>query len=355
MTKEEEISLKDLIYVFEDYFKELLRKRVFLFLVIMLFGLYFAVSSYFDPLKYRADLSFIVNEDDPSGAYSGLNSILGQFGLGGKNTGTYNLSKILELSKSRKISTLVLFEKVEIDGQSDFVANHILRKYELVEKLAKDDEDFKNFAFTHGDLDAFNRKENKVLLVLYKLIKGDSKNEVPGLLNSDFDEETGILYFTGITINEDLSLILTQLYYDKLSAYYVEKTIEKQKATYNVFKSKVDSLESSLKATNYALLKFEDSNRNLALKQYQAKKYQLQAESIKLGEAYTEAYKSLQITELALENKTPFITIIDSPILPLQKVKSVLLIELIKGLILGLILGSLFVVLRKFYVDGKHA
>ena len=351
MNQQEELTLKEIIEIIRNYTVYLLTKWKTILLFSFLLATLFGLSAYFKPIKYSANLSFMVNEDDTGIGMSSMPSVLGQFGFIGGGGGKYNRSKILELAKSRKIATLVMFEKVIVNGQMDYMANHILNEYNLIEKWISDYKELENFRYVHNELDSFTRQENLVLLRLYRILKGDPVDDVEGLITSYFDEETGILYFNGLTKSELLSLNITNLFYEKLSKYYIEKTIEKQQATFQVFKVKVDSLERVLNATNNAILKFDDSSRNLSLKQYQAKRYKLQSEANKLSNAYTEAYKSLQVAELALENKTPFITTIDRPITPLRIVRHSVIKELILGLFIGLFSAVGFYSGWKFFSD----
>ena len=59
--------------------------------------------------------------------------------------------------------------------------------------------------------------------------------------------------------------------------------------------------------------------------------------------AYAEAYKNLELAEFALKNKTPFITVIDYPISPIQPMTK----SKIQALLLGGLIGGLLFV---FYV-----
>jgi len=65
--------------------------------------------------------------------------------------------------------------------------------------------------------------------------------------------------------------------------------------------------------------------------------------------------KNLQLSEMSLRNKEPFITLIDSPLPPLS-VKSESLIRAgVIGLILGIMIGVTFVLARKIYRDTMNS
>ena len=351
MNDQKDLTLKEIIENIIEYSTYLITRWSVIVFIALLCGIVFGAVTHTKPIKYSAKLSFMVNEDDTGSGLGNMPAILGQFGFVGGSSGKYNRSKILELSRSRKIVSLVLFEKVSINGEMDFLSNHIIDEYQLNNRWAKNHTYFDGFEFTHSNLDSFSRMENLALQKLHKRIVGDSKNKLAGLISSKFDEETGILSFEGVSINEMLSFYLTNLFYEKLSEYYVEETTQKQRATFNVFKSKVDSLESALNSTNFAILKFDDSFRNLSLNQHQAEKYRLQGEVAKLSTAYAEAYKNLQIAELALENRTPFITTIDKPIIPLKIVKQSSIKYAMIGFLIGLVSTITCLLIIRFLKD----
>jgi len=62
-----------------------------------------------------------------------------------------------------------------------------------------------------------------------------------------------------------------------------------------------------------------------------------------------EAEKQYQIAQLTLENKTAYIQLIDKPLLPLKPTNKGVLYYFIIGGCLGVILSSVFIVLRKLY------
>jgi uncharacterized protein involved in exopolysaccharide biosynthesis len=61
---------------------------------------------------------------------------------------------------------------------------------------------------------------------------------------------------------------------------------------------------------------------------------------------YGEAVKNTEIAGFSLKNKTPFIRVIDSPLSPLAAVRPSLPRSLLIGILLGGLVGSIFVVGR---------
>jgi len=125
---EDEVSLRDLILKVREYGLESFRYWYIPAIFAILVAGY-QLYRYFNytPI-YPATITFSVDEDEGGGS-SGLTSILGQFGLGGVRPTRYNLDKILELSKSRRVVQQTLFTKITLDRKEDFLANHLIRIY----------------------------------------------------------------------------------------------------------------------------------------------------------------------------------------------------------------------------------
>lgn len=306
---------------------------------------------------YKADLSFMINEDE-GGALGGLASMLGQFGLGmGGNES--NLDKIMELSKTRVIAQQALFQKEEIKGVTDYLANHHIQslkdnnkwdKQGFFDFVSSDDGlDLSDFKFTNDVFDTYTIKENKALKKLYKKMVG--KELKGGAFESSFSELSGIMHFSLTSNDADLSIATVNAYFDQLSSFYSEKTTQKQEADYRLIKSKYDSINTRMNSVQYTLAKFEDQNQGLISKRDLLKKKQLQGEEMKLAAMIGEIEKQYQLAQLSLENKMDFIQVIDKPIPPLKPANRGKVFIFLLGGFLGGVLSIIYLVLRKIFKD----
>lgn len=301
---------------------------------------------------YTAELTFMLNEDEGGGGMGGVSAILGQFGLGGGGGGKFNLEKMLQLAKSRRIIQDALFEKVKIAGKTDYLANHVIEIYDYHENWVEDSTGLANFLFVRDSIVAFDRIENTVLKKIHQRIIGGEGTS--GLLGSSISEDTGILAMSSTTIREELSIVLTKTVYDKLSDFYISKSIERQKVTFNIIKNKADSLQNTLNAAQSRLLRFQDANRGLTLLRYEAEKIRLQQEIQKLIVAYGESYKQLEIADFSLRNGTPVVQVIDLPVAPIRPKQESKIKAIIIGCLLGVFLGVLLIIGRKFIYDAVN-
>ena len=354
--QQDEITLKELILKIREFWFELWKFWWLIGLICVPFVFFKAYKAITSEKIYPAELTFMVNSDDGS-SLSAFSGILGTFGIGGGTAkGEYNLDKMLQLLKSRKITEQVLFTTVDIEGNNAFLGNHVINHLDTLDKwvrkpslLNRKEDKLKDFEFTHGKVEEFELLENTAVKRLKGRIIGTS--EKAGFLTSGYNEDSGILNMKFETEHEELSIQLARIYYDKLSSYYTDKTIEKQQVTYDLVKSKSDSIYSLLNDTEYRLASLIESTRGVYLEREQLNKTKLEREVQKLNIMYAESAKNLEIADFTLKSKTPFVQLIDEPVSPIKPESESLLMGLIMGGLLGVFVGISFVIARKIYRD----
>lgn len=352
--QQDEITLRDLILKLKEYFTEVLRKWWIIALIMIPICGYFLYQHYQTPTTYTANLTFMVNEDEGN-SVSSIGSILGQIGVGGTGRRSrYNLDKILQLSKTRNILGKAVFDSCVIGGKNDFIANQIISFYQLDNKWAKNKPEFDGFRFSHRKLNDFEKNENIAFKRIIGLIAGNPNGGHEGIVSNSYAEQTGIMTLSANTINPSLSVALIQSLYHHLGKFYIENSTEKQKVTYDLVSAKKDSILNALQNAEYALATFRESNRNMIDSRSKLKESRLSREVLVGTQAYAEAVKNVEFSDFALKNMTPFIQSIDEPILPIAPVGSSLLITLIKSIIIGGFIGTLFVIFRKIFRDAMQ-
>lgn len=347
--EQDEVTLKDIVDKLNEYYKEVLKNWKLLFLVTLTFVMLMFYKAFTTSNNFPANLTFMLNEDERrADGLGGLASIVGL----GVRSGNVNLEKMLRLAESRKIIQEVLFEKISLNNKKDFYANHIIEQYNLHDEW-EDSDLLKDFnVFSNDNLNSFTRAENQALKYLHKTIIG-REGEV-GLLSTDIDEDTGIITIGVGTTKESLSIGLVNTIYEKLSRFYIDQSIEQQQKTYQLTKNKTDSLRIALDAAQFQVLRINDSNRNLSLRQYEIEELRLKGKVQLLSIAYGEAFKNQEIASFALQSKTPFIQLIDLPLAPLTPSKN--LMTYIKNILIGGFLGGFlsigYIVCRKILNDA---
>ena len=353
----DDITLKYLLISLKSNFLEIV-KNWKLIVILLAIALFYQTLSFLNTLdRYPAKLSFMVNED-PGQQYNAINGVLGQFGLGAP-TSDYNLDKILELVKSRRISQSVLMSYALIDDRNELLANHYIEHLVNLDKwdrsrwytnlLSKDSSvgELRDFKFRNDSIDYSDQLENKALKKIYRDMVGNQERGIVGSLKSDYSESSGIMSIEISTYNEALSIALTNMYFEKLSDFYIEKSIEKQKKTYDIIKTKYDSISTALRGAELALANFRDSNKGIFSNRALIQEGQLRNQITFLTAGLVEATKNLEAADFSLQSKTPFIQLIDAPIPPLDSDKRSLVRSYSVGLFFALLFSCLFIIARR--------
>jgi len=340
------ISLKEIILGVKAYFFEVLRNWKLIALISLLCGILFFIRNKFDDDAYSAQLTFML-EDNEGGGGSMLSGLLGSFGFGGEGKGL-NHDKLIELSRTDRIIREVLLKKIDIEGETDFLGNHLIRIYEYDKAWSKKEtHPLNNFSFTQDSMALFGKKENMVIKQLRSKIVGSPSAGVEGLFSSRYSEDSGILYLTSKTVNEELSIHLVEELYEVLDSFFVSNAIEKQKRNFEIIKLKTDSLKADIQATEYALARFKDSERKLFRNVDRVEESRL-ANKLKISYlALGKAIENQEIADYSLKYQKPLLSVIDRPFLPLFNNRQPFIIAIFLGLVFGCILGAVFVVIRK--------
>ncbi len=349
VNRDEEITLRELILKIQEFLQELITSWKLIALICLPLVLYKLYDAWTTPVVFPATLTFMVDEDEGN-RLGGIANVLGQFGISGIQQGKYNLDKILKISTSRKVLQMALFTKAHINGRDDLLANHWILQNNLHKKWKDDTTGLRDFLFESDQPIHFTRLENRVWKSLQGLLNGSE--ERAGAYKTDYDEDTGIMRLRLSAPSERLAITLVDTIFAKLTNYYVGNATEKAESTYKVMKTKTDSLAKALATAEYRLAEFVDKNKNIySARQGSLQQSRLATEVNRLQAMHGESIKNLEYTDFVLKNKTPFITLIDNPIPPLRPQRKSKTRALIVGLILGLMIGSSLVILRKIYRD----
>ena len=352
----DDISLKSLLLTTRAYLTYLLRSWKFITFCGFLTAFIFLAHGFRNPPLYRANINFMLNEDEGS-ALGGISSILGQFGLGGSSSES-NLDKLIELSRARTILQSALFTRESINGQTDYLANHLIGSMEAEKKwtgnnllpFGKDDElDLTGFRFTHEDFSSFSLLENKALKKLHRFMMG--KELQGGAFLSDYSEFSRILNFSMTSTDADLSIKIVKNLYNKLDDYYFGKSVEKQTKNYNLIKTKYDSIQTALNSVMYGIAQFEDQKQGLVRKQDTYRLKQMKGEELKLAGMLAEVEKQYQLAQIAKQSNDAYIQLIDDPILPLKPVNKGRIYYFLLGGLVGGFLSLTYLIFKKIYQD----
>lgn len=340
------VSLKQIILTLQDYAKAILKKwYILLFFTIASVAVaHWYINS--KAVQYDAQLSFMTNTDSKSGISSIL-QLAGQFGLGGNSGGGSaegEADRILELMASKQIVYTSLLREVTIDNQKDLLFNHYLQLFGVNTNPA-------NFKFTPKKISEFTHTENEIAKQIYKSIIDN--NLVVNVSKS------GIIKATCTSYSEIFSKVFLEELITTLSNYYIKKTTEQQRQTYDLIKNRVDSLENKLYGAEYDLAQWLDGNRvALVAGSLSANKFvheaQLKRNVEILNVMYAEGLKNLEIARVSLYNNTPVFQIIDTPALPLTPLYPNKIMLYLLSIIIAILLSITSIVLHKTIKDAMN-
>ncbi len=344
LEEKDEITLKELIQKVILFGEEIRKSWLIVVGLCLLICGYFLFRHYTFKPKYITETKFIVEGSSGGGSLGGL---LGQFGI--RNSGKFNPYKVIEVARSKNILKKIFFYKIN----QDFIINDILKEYGLVEKWAKKDPKWNNFTFKTADQDKFTELESKAFLAIYNMTVGGEKIKDP-LLTFSYNEDSGIYQYNSSTINEKLSLGMVDRVYMELKLFFEEEILANQLNTTVILKQKADSIQAMIYKKSYQLAGQQDQTLGLARSTPGARKVILEKEILALTTAYSEILKNYEIADINLKDTRPMFIKLDETISPLEPTESSLLIELMKGLILGGFVASFFIIMRKIYRDAMY-
>lgn len=341
MRPEDEISLEDFIRSIKGYANLMLSNwKVFVLSILLSCGGIWFWSQSNAP-TYNAKLTLMLS-DDSGQSITGISSILGQFGLP-VSTGKYNIDKLIEIARSRHILEQVLKSQCDINGENKSIADHLIGLYKIDESWqAYSEKPFSgNFAESAG-----TPAYNYLIKQLHTLVNGAEQSG--GLLNMDYGRDHYIMTFDFESLSEELSINYLINHFEYLTDFYTNKSVERQQLSYDIIKNKRDSISTSLNSVEREIAVLQDRSVNTWQNTAATRLSTLSTESLILKTAFAEAEKNLAIAELALQNNTPLIQLIDKPITPIQANVLGLPRILLYGFLLGIFLS--FIILSTLYV-----
>ena len=338
--QEEEITLKELILIVQEYWKELWKNWFLIGVVTLPFIGYFAYKTITHTPTYSAEVRFIV-EGQGSSNLGGLGGLLGTIGIGRNSTGKTNPYQILEVTKSKRMVGEVLFSKAK--SNSNFIANNIIDLYDLTSKWKDRNPEMPEIEFTDGNIENFNKSERQAFLSLFRKTIGQEKNQDLAMLKTRLNDESGIFSIISTTKDESLSLDLSNTLYKRTKIFFEEQILEDQVKALKVLREKADSLNYLIETKSRAIARFEDSSRGIISNERQITRQKLQAEIAGHVSASAELQKSVEIADYELQNTKPLFLIIDQPYSPIKPVGKSLFRNLIIGGIIGGIIGIIIV------------
>ncbi len=340
---QEGITLKQSILTIKDYLKELIRKWYWYVIVIALFlvGTFFYLAS--SKPNYVATSTFMINSDE-GGGMSAISQLAGQFGFGGgKNLKS---EKVIELMGSRKMIYETLGRQVEIEGKKDYLFNHYL---ELIKKAPEG-----GFRFEDDSTATFDIRESSKAQAIYNKIRRN-------YLYAKDRNDNGIINANMTTPSEAFSKEFLENLLLIVSDYYIKRSVEQQKQTFDYIQLRVDSIASAMESAEYRLNAWYNDNiqslkANATLRPVKMlESSKLERKIDMLAVMYEEALRNFEFAQMNLLSSTPVIQIIDAPAYPLEVSEKIPYIYYGFFTILAFSLVTLLIIVNKLIRDALNS
>lgn len=335
----DEISLRDLINKFKEWYSYLLSKWKIIIVAAIIGALLGVTYSFFKKPIYIASLSFAL-EDDKSGG--GLGSALGLVGslgldLGGDGGSVFTGPNLTELFKSRSMVEKTLLTPVVMRGKVISLAEMYIQNNKWRNNW-KDNPKFSSIQFLpNSGRKYFTRAHDSILGVMYQNLSNG------GLSVEQKDKKISIITVEMSSEDELFSKYFTEALAKEVSDFYIITKSKKARMNMAILEKQTDSIRRELNGaiTGVAVANDNTFNLNPALNVRRTPSARKEVDVRANTAILTELVKQTELAKVTLRKETPLIQIIDAPILPLEKIR----FGKIKGILMGGFLAFFLTVL----------
>lgn len=335
----DEISLRDLINKFKEWYSYLLSKWKIIIVAAIIGALLGVTYSFFKKPIYIASLSFAL-EDDKSGG--GLGSALGLVGslgldLGGDGGSVFTGPNLTELFKSRSMVEKTLLTPVVMQGKVISLAEMYIQNNKWRNNW-KDNPKFSSIQFLpNSGRKYFTRAHDSILGVMYQNLSNG------GLSVEQKDKKISIITVEMSSEDELFSKYFTEALAKEVSDFYIITKSKKARMNMAILEKQTDSIRRELNGaiTGVAVANDNTFNLNPALNVRRTPSARKEVDVRANTAILTELVKQTELAKVTLRKETPLIQIIDAPILPLEKIR----FGKIKGILMGGFLAFFLTVL----------
>tara|TARA_B110000881_G_C18605227_1_gene539128 strand:- start:813 stop:1853 length:1041 start_codon:yes stop_codon:yes gene_type:complete len=338
-----EIELKDILLKIKELKDEIVSTRIKISLFVFLFVSASLLLVYFQHPKYKAELSFVVEDKQQSAPLSSMSGLASQFGFdvfSGSNS-TFSQKNIMELLKSRGVVSQALMQKETINDKNSFFISHYLSIYKL-DKDWDSNEDLKMLSFN----DQLSIEHDSIITFIWEDI---IDNHLTVEIKND---ETDIIYLSFTNKNKHFARLFSENLISEMSKMYISYQTKQSSNTIEFLQNRADSVFHELEIAEENFARVKDINQRIIKASGRLNELQLMRNVEVLNTMYLELVKNLEISKLTLLNQTPIIQVIDKPILPLKDTKFSYRFGLIISLLSSIFISLFYVFLRKLVIDS---
>jgi uncharacterized protein involved in exopolysaccharide biosynthesis len=347
-TSENEISLKQFLYLASQKFHIIKKNKKSVFIAIFLFcSLGIILSKVIKP-KYVAILTFALEEEGNSGG--GLGSAAGiasQFGIdiggGASGAGMFSSSNIIELMKSENVIEKTLLSPIVI--KSDTIS--LIDYYLIISGTKKswvNDLLLQKISFPiNYKREDFSFAQDSILKVVSKTLSSNKFLDI-----QQKDKKVSITTITFKYYNNQFAKKFAENLAKITSDFYIENKSKKARINVEILQKQVDSIKNELRNSIYKSGSTADNvfNLNPAMNSRRSLTLNSQLNTQSNSIIMTQLSTNLELAKINLRKETPLIQVIDSPRFPLPIEKVETSFAAIIGILFGTLVSIIFILIK---------
>ncbi len=331
----DEINIGDLFTKIGEYGRYLLRKWWVILIVGLVFSMAFRYYKKVMKEKYTSYVDFAVKGGEGSTTSSNTS-----YGFGISTGAEFTNEFFLGIIQSRRLIKEALVQKEFIDGNSDAMCKHYIDMYPRWSGKKK----IKDFLLVSTNIDSLSRYEDSVLNVIYdEIIDND--------LTVEFNEDIDMNELTMESVSYEFCQKFASWLTSAASDFYINNQIKIELETVDLIQHRADSIKGVMQSKENYLAGLQDRSAFNIKAQGLLEQGRLLRDIELLNLEYAEIYGQLELAKFALRNKTPLVSIVDSPKFATVKEKENLILYMIMGFILGSIICIIVILIRKYIRD----
>ena len=338
------ISLKELFARTRELLTYLVGKWYLILLAAMIgggLGFFYAWSK---PVNYVSRVSFVV-EDGKGGVGGGLAAIAGQFGFdigGGAAGGVFSGDNILLFLKSETLCRETLLTDYDSTGKQ-VLADRYAEVNELKDSWAKNKKiGTVNFA-RHKQGNLPRLEDSLMQLMITRILEKELDVTKP-------DKKASFIQVTTTMRDELLSKYFSERLVKIATGRFVDSKTKLKTLNVAKLQRRADSLGALLNNRTYSAAATQQGllDINPGLKMAPVATEIITRDKTMTATIFAEVVKNLEIAKVALNQETPTIQLVDTPMLPLKiKKTSKLLYLLIFGALCGVVVVAYLLVKKQ--------
>jgi hypothetical protein len=312
MDKDQTKSARATLILIHSAYRHILSKSLILLTVGILGGVAGIIYAWMQKPDYIAELTFAPENDKGGGLgmYAGLAAQFGVDIAGGNSGGAFEGENLSAFLKSNLLIEKTLLTPVVIASKKDLLINHFIA---IEQAGSTDNGQTKTYRFPEN-YQYGNRSTDSIL-------KGISTHVTNALTVDRADKKLNIIKVKMKFGHEEFAKLFVEHLVNNGIDYYVDYRSGKSRTNVALLQRQADSVKSLITGGISTVAASNDLNinplRQVVRAGVQRKQVDLQVNS----KVYEELVKQLEISKISLRRETPFIQIIDTPRLPLEKKK----------------------------------